>query len=72
MTEIEILQQLVRELISAKDGVAALMTAEVEHMCKKKGERDTEFVKRIAGSYNSFAATHFEARLRARLSELSG
>ena len=33
------------------DGVAALMVAETEPMAKKKGERDTEFVKRIVAAY---------------------
>lgn len=33
------------------DGVAALMAAESTAMCKRKGERDTEFVKRIVAAY---------------------
>ncbi len=41
------------------DGVAALMTAEREDMCKRKGERDTEFVRRIVASYfNCHAIIH--------------
>lgn len=33
------------------DGIAAMMVAETEHMAKRKGERDTEFVKRIVAAY---------------------
>lgn len=33
------------------DGVAALMAAETTAMRKLKGERDTEFVKRIVSAY---------------------
>lgn len=43
------------------DGMAALMTAEREAMCKQKGERDTEFVKRIVATYlNCHAIIHPE------------
>lgn len=37
------------------DGIAALMAAEQESMCKQRDERDTEFVKRIARAYNQHA-----------------
>lgn len=33
------------------DGVAALWAAEHTAMCKQKGERDTELVKRIVAAY---------------------
>jgi hypothetical protein len=33
------------------DGIAALMAAETTAMCKRKGEKDTEFVKRIVNAY---------------------
>lgn len=33
------------------DSFAALMTADATAMCKLKGERDTEFVKRIVSTY---------------------
>ena len=33
------------------DGIAAMMVAETEHMSKRKGEYDTEFVKRIVAAY---------------------
>ena len=33
------------------DGVAALRAASSTAMCKRKGERDTEFVKRIVAAY---------------------
>lgn len=33
------------------DGIAALMVAETERLTKQKGERDTEFVKRIVSAY---------------------
>ena len=32
-------------------GIAALMAAEQTSMCKVKGEKDTEFVKRIVAHY---------------------
>jgi hypothetical protein len=38
------------------DGVAALVAAESTAMCKRKGERDTEFVKRIVAAYLNAAA----------------
>ena len=34
-----------------RDGLLALAVAYDQKMCKQKGERDTEFVKRIVGSY---------------------
>jgi hypothetical protein len=33
------------------DGMAALWAAEQTAMCKQRGERDTEFVKRIVAAY---------------------
>lgn len=33
------------------DGVAALVAADRTAMCKRKGEKDTEFVKRIVCAY---------------------
>lgn len=33
------------------DGLVALLTADSTPMCKKKGEYDTEFVKRIVATY---------------------
>lgn len=33
------------------DSMAALIAAEGTRMCKYKGERDTEFVKRIVAAY---------------------
>lgn len=33
------------------DGVAAYLAAESTAMCKRKGEKDTEFVKRIVNAY---------------------
>lgn len=52
-------QKLILDLAKAENGVAALMAAEVSKMCKQKGERDTEFVKRIARAYNQFAIRIF-------------
>jgi hypothetical protein len=33
------------------DGVVALMAAQSTALCKQKGEKDTEFVKRIVNAY---------------------
>lgn len=45
------------------DGVAALIAAGETAMCKRKGERDTEFVKRIVAAYmNAHAALHPQVR----------
>lgn len=33
------------------DGIAAVMVAETEPLAKRKGEKDTEFVKRIVAAY---------------------
>lgn len=38
------------------DGGAALVTAGATQMCKRRGEKDTEFVKRIVSTYLN--ATH--------------
>lgn len=46
------------------NGLAALLAAEREHLCKKKGEKDTEFVKRIACAYMN-AHAEIEAQDRA-------
>ena len=37
------------------DGIAALCAANQQRLRKKKNEMDTEFVKRIARAYNTFA-----------------
>ena len=43
------------------DGIAAMAVAQSEHMTKRKGERDTEFVKRIVSAYfNACGAMGFE------------
>ena len=41
-------------LIGKGNGLAAMMTAAEQYMRKKKGEKDTEFVKRIALTYNQY------------------
>lgn len=47
------------------DGTAALVAAASTAMCKRKGEKDTEFVKRIVCAY--FNAIPEAVRLRARI-----
>lgn len=37
--------------VNSLDGIACLMVAETEILRKQKGERDTEFVKRIVAAY---------------------
>jgi hypothetical protein len=45
------------------DGIAALLTAERTAMGKRKGEYDTEFVKRIVATYlNAHAELHLEVK----------
>jgi len=44
------------------DGIAALVAAERTALCKRKGERDTEFVKRIVCAYINAAPYAFALR----------
>lgn len=63
-------QRIVLELARADDGIAALMAAEVSKLSKQKGERDTEFVKRIAKAYNQHAVRLFMMRNHMELGEM--
>lgn len=51
-------------------GVAALMAAERTSMCKVKGEKDTEFVKRIVCAYLNAEREIDETVSLARITEV--
>lgn len=53
-TDYESMARAALEAIPLNDGLAALFTAEKTQLTKLPDERDTEFVKRIVGTY--FAA----------------
>ena len=58
------------EDLDLNNGIAALLTAESTSMRKQKGERDTEFVKRIVQTY-FIALEHLNLQMKAALRKVN-